>query len=109
MIYMAREVTRAPDGVLVDHKNRDHTLDNRRENLRFCNNSENNSNCGPRKRNRSGFKGVYWSKAANKYMARITANKVDFYLGVFDDPADAAKAYDMRARELFGEFAWTNF
>ena len=34
---------------------------------------------------------------------------IDILLGRFDNPDDAALAYDIKALELFGEFANTNF
>ena len=45
----------------IDHKNRIKT-DNRLENLRWCNNRENQLNIGIRSNNTSGVKGVYWNK-----------------------------------------------
>jgi hypothetical protein len=41
-------------------------------------------------------------------MARIHHNYKDLYLGLFTTPKAAAKAYDKKAVELFGEFACTN-
>ena len=34
-------------------------------------------------------KGVNWSKAANKWQARVTINKKTKYLGLFDTEEDA--------------------
>jgi len=44
-----------------------------------------------------------------KWEARIKVHRKRYYLGRFDNPIDAAKAYDAAARELHGEFAWLNF
>jgi hypothetical protein len=42
-------------------------------------------------------------------MARINTNGRHSYLGTFDCPIQAAKAYDRAARECFGDFAQPNF
>jgi hypothetical protein len=90
----------------VDHKN-DDGLDNRRENLRICNQSQNNAN--RRKFNgTSKFKGVYYHRARNKWQAGIKFEGRYFYLGIFEKEKDAANAYNEKARELFGEFAKMN-
>jgi hypothetical protein len=90
----------------VDHWNGD-TLDNRRENLRPCTHKQNRGNM--RSRSKSGFKGVTWHKRQGRWMAQIGINYTVRFLGYFDDPAAAARAYDVAARIHFGEFARLNF
>ncbi len=106
-IIMHRVITEAPPGLLVDHRNHN-GLDNRRSNLRICTKGENNRNQLPRG-GTSQYKGVSWSKSHKKYAATIRCNKQRFHLGWFDDEVEAAKAYDKKAKELFGEFAYLNF
>ncbi|KKM22422.1 hypothetical protein LCGC14_1625440, partial [marine sediment metagenome] len=43
------------------------------------------------------------------FQAKITRNAKNYFLGRFDNEIEAAKAYDAKARELFGEFALLNF
>jgi hypothetical protein len=107
-IRMHRMIMNAPDGIEVDHINGD-GLDNRRGNLRLCSKSQNQCNRGITSRNSSGYKGVRWNKKNQKYEAQITINRIQKSLGCFDDPQEAARAYDVKARELHGEFAQTNF
>lgn len=52
----------------------------------------------------SVYLGVSWNGRNRKWIAQIAGR----YLGSFVDEADAARAYDAAARELFGEFAFLN-
>ena len=95
--------------VQVDHINGD-SLDNRRENLRICSNQENLRNRGAQANNKSGYKGVVCREGRkNPYIAQIAVNKKNIYLGSFECAEDAALAYDIAARDTFGEFAYLNF
>ncbi len=88
----------------IDH----HDLDkgnNRIGNLRRANKSKNGANRPKQKNNTSGFKGVFWSKAAQKWMVQIRARGTLYYVGLFEDKNEAAAAYHAKAEELFGEFA----
>lgn len=90
-----------------DHKNTI-KLDNRKENLRPCNISENQQNKNIAANNTSGAKGVSWHKRFKKYSAYISINKKQIFLGYFVDLIEATKAYNKAAIELFGEFALLN-
>lgn len=104
-LYMTGEW---PDGD-VDHINRD-KADNRWCNLRLATRSQNSSNVDPaRRRNTSGFIGVTFDKARDKWRAQIRIDGRKVNLGRFSDPVEAAKAHDDAARKAFGEFAELNF
>jgi hypothetical protein len=59
-----------------------------------------------RKRNNasSKYKGVSWDDSRKQWRASIP-----IFLGRFDSEIEAAKAYDKKAKELYGEFALLNF
>jgi hypothetical protein len=59
--------------------------------------------------NTSGYRGVGWSAACNKWKAYIRINDKLEHLGVFQNIDDAACAYDRRAREAWGADAPCNF
>lgn len=107
-VAMHREIIGAPDGVEVDHKDRD-GLHNWRDNLRIATDSQNAANRGKFSSNTSGYKGVSWDSHAGKWKADMQANSQRISLGYFSDPSDAARAYDDAAIEHFGEFAQLNF
>lgn len=92
----------------IDHINGD-GLDNRRANLRLADPSQNCQNRPVRTGSLSQFKGVAWHRLGHGWEARIQARGHRHWLGIFQDPADAARAYDAAARELHGAFARVNF
>ena len=107
--YMHRQILRPEKQKEVDHINHD-GLDNRRCNLRVCTRSQNLQNQRFSRGGSSKYRGIYYSRKKNKWRAQIgiKAHKKT-YLGYFDDEKEAAKAYDVAAKELFGEFACLNF
>ncbi len=107
-IFMHRVITGATGKWQTDHVNHN-GLDNRRCNLRRCSRSENNQNRLPLANCSSPYKGVTWSKDKGEWQAQITLNSKTRYLGHFPVETDAAYAYDEKAKELFGDFAYLNF
>jgi len=109
-IALHREITNAPKGMVVDHINGD-SLDNRKENLRVCTHQENQMNRRINKDNTSGYKGVYYDakNKKNSWYAKIMFNYKLIHIGYYKTKEEAARAYDQKAIELFGEFAQLNF
>ena len=106
-IYMHRYILMAPSAYQVDHINRDR-LDNRKKNLRVVTPDKNYFNRAMLSNNTSGFKGVCFDKARNKYMASIQKDRRQFNLGRYGTAIEAAKAYNEAAKQLFGEYAYLN-
>lgn len=57
----------------------------------------------------SKFKGVSWDSERNKWLVQITKDGKYRYVGRYRDQSQAARAYDMAARTLFGIHAHLNF
>ena len=90
-----------PDGKYIDHINND-KLDNRLENLRLCDNSENNCNTGLRANNTTGYKGI--TQRRGKFRVQVKKHGVTIDR-LFSD-LDAAVAFAKEARNaLHGAFA----
>lgn len=104
---MHRLILKPNKNIHVDHIN-GNVLDNRKSNLRECTHSQNMSNRKIHKNNKSGYKGVYWSKSHEKWRSQIRKNNKRFFLGYFSDLIEAAKAYNKAAIKYHGEFARLN-
>ena len=106
--YMHHDVIGYDGNGERDHINHN-GLDNRRSNLRVCTRSQNAQNRKLYGRNTSGYKGVSWDRPMKRWRASIKLNGNTRHIGYYFCIVKAAKAYDEKARELFGEFANTNF
>lgn len=93
--------------VQVDHID-GNGLNNQKNNLRLASNQQNSFNQIKQLNRSSQFKGVSWEKQRKKWEAYIKINKRKLFLGYFFQEKDAAKAYNKKALELFGEFAKLN-
>lgn len=103
-IFMHRLIMGVTDGRVVDHINHI-TTDNRKENLRICEQSENNMNSGVSKLNSSGIIGVCTDKLTGKWKAQIVYHKNVIYLGLYQHKRDAIIARLKAEHKYFGEFA----
>jgi hypothetical protein len=104
-IYMHRLILNASKGAEVDHKDGD-GLHNCRRNLRESTHKQNSAN--QKAKSNTGYKGVILERGG-RYSAHIYVNRKHITLGRFNNPIDAARAYDEAARKNFGEFAHLNF
>lgn len=98
---------------LVDHID-GNGLNNQRSNLRMVTVTENNLNHKKSKRGKNGkcssvYKGVSFNKKLNKWAAYITIKFKRVHLGCFNKEIEAAKRYDVFAKNNFGEYAKLNF
>ena len=92
---------------IVDHIN-NNRKDNRISNLRENTSSGNNHNKSKTKNASSKYFGVYYSKRDDKWLASITLNNKQYHIGLFKYEIQAAKAYNIKATELYGDKANLN-
>lgn len=107
-IWMHQEVISVQEGFKADHIDRN-KYNNTRKNLREATPQQNRMNQPAREKGVSQYKGVSWHKRVKRWVANLGAKGHKKHLGCFDTEIEAAKAYDKRAKELFGEFAYLNF
>lgn len=107
MLYMHKVILGIGKGQEGDHID-GNKLNNTRANLRVVSHSQNIQNAFFSS-NTSGYKGVTWHKRNQMWRAYIKQNKKQIHLGYFHDKDDAARAYDVVARQLFGPGARVNF
>lgn len=107
--YMHRLVMKAPKGKVVDHIFHN-TLDNRKKYLRICSYSQNTINSKKVKGN-SKYKGVrFVSDVYRKkpWCATVWLNSKATHVGYYKTEQESALAYNIKAKELHGEFAYEN-
>lgn len=90
--------------IVVDHKNRN-GLDCRKENLRAATGTQNSINKNVS--NPTGYRGTY--KLVKSYGYQIKIGKANHRVSGFKTLEEAARAYDAKAKEVHGEFAYLNF
>jgi hypothetical protein len=96
---------RSDDGYIIDHINQI-KYDNRRENLRYNDSSGNNHNQPKKVNTTSIYKGVL--KIGKKWSSTIRKNNEIYVLGTYESELYAGIAYNIKAKELYGEFANLN-
>ena len=92
---------------LVDHINKN-PLDNRLVNLRFNTFSGNVHNKTKLENVTSKYYGVYWHTSLKYWISKLMKDNVSYLVGYFDTEEEAAAAYNVKARELYREFANLN-
>ncbi len=105
-LRLHRYLTECPPDLCVDHKDGDkhnYQLDN----LRRCTKSQNQWNKS-KVSGSSKYKGVVWINDVKKWRVNIRCYNKRYFIGLYELEEDAAKAYNIKAKELFGEFAKLN-
>ena len=89
----------------IDNKKDNNCVDN----LRWATHQENQRNKPKTLRpTTSKYIGVSWHKKAKKWEAKIKINKKSIHLGCFDEPKDAAIAYNARVIDLATDYGVLN-
>ena len=100
--YLHRLIVGAKKGDIVDHIDMDKT-NNRKSNLRIVSKSLNNYN---RSVSSKYGRGIYFDKSGNRFRACISKNNKTLKLGSFSSILHAKKAYNKKAKEIYGDDAF---
>jgi len=107
-LAMHRVIMNTPEGMETDHIDGE-GLNNQKYNLRNCTRLQNicNQKIHTCKKS-SSYRGVLWN-GKRKWRVQIQYKGIVYHLGYFNTEEEAAKVWDRKAIELFGEFARLNF
>lgn len=94
----------------IDHRDGDSLNNQKESNLRPATRQQNGRGFRHKAVNKtSQFRGVSWYKQRSKWIAQISVDGKNIYLGLFKIEEDAARARDAATRKYYGEFAHLNF
>ena len=88
----------------IDHKDRNRS-NNKWENLRLADDTENARNKSLHSNNTSGHTGVSWNKRQQKWIAHITIDYKTIRIGGYSTIEDAIKARQQKELDIFKEFS----
>jgi hypothetical protein len=97
-------IYRDEPSLFIDHVNGD-PFDNRLCNLRLSSHSSNQWNRGATKRNKSGFKGVSWSKKRSMWKVGFHVGEKNIHFGYFELKCLAAVAAAKGSLMIHGKFS----
>lgn len=101
-ILMHKEILSTRPGMLVDHRD-GNGLNNQRYNLREADRTQNMANSSA-SRGTSRYRGVSYSTKRNKWVAQIKHQGIHYFLGRFQTEDEARQVFDLKNRELNGEY-----
>jgi hypothetical protein len=101
-IWMHREINRTPEWMKTDHIDCD-GLNNRKENLRSVNHADNMINGRRNSPKKPKYRGVSWHKRTNRWIAQITVDYKNQWLGSYLNPEDARDAYQAARAKIRSE------
>lgn len=105
-VFMHRMILNTPLDKDTDHWD-GNGLNNVRSNLREATRTQNNANRTRLTMNTTGFRGVF--RSGNRWRAQIQYDHAAHHLGCYGTREEAARAYDVAARQVHGEYAALNF
>ncbi len=104
--FYADMVDNYKEGLFLDRVDNDGSYSS--DNCRWVTRSQNSVNTRKRAGSISKYRGVTL-RPNGKWQAMVYKGGENYYLGVFVEEEDAARAYDARATELYDEFVNLNF
>jgi len=107
-VFMHRDILNLTDPKIKgDHA--DHNgLNNQRNNLRISTHAQNMANQSNKKNSLSKYRGVVWDSRSENWTVNLSRLGKRHYVGKFKTQEDAALAYNVKAKEVHGEFAYQN-
>lgn len=102
-----RFIMKPEKGKIIQHIDKDKS-NNKRDNLMITTCSTRNHMRAKNKNATSDYYGVYYATSDKVWRSQITKDGREYIIGSFPTEVEAAKAYNEKAEELYGEFAKLN-